>query len=252
MISNGTLFAIVSTFLWALSVPILREALGRAPPQDAHTVSILGLLISLTVGCLVLSTTLVLQGSFWVLLTPGVVLAGLLMFPIGTGAYYLGTSLLNGHSEVVAQLAKTKPLIVSLFAVLFLSESIKGFVLVAYACILSGVSVIVIATLRHARTILPILVGFAVPLAWAAADALAAREVSNSHPANVVLGMLICGWFGVALLMLCLRKARVLPCLFLLSRRQLGFFSLHGVTSFGFAYSCYFAAVERIGLAASA
>lgn len=47
-------------------------------------------------------------------------------------------------------------------------------------------------------------------------------------------------------------KGKSPPCLFLLSRRQLGFFSLHGVTSFGFAYSCYFAAVERIGLAASA
>lgn len=108
--------AVGAAALWACSSLVVNRGLRGLRGSGASAVAgvVTGMVLALGVGASVLWVV----GGFPALVVPDVrvVAAGVLTFPVGTGLYYLGALSFGGRSEVAAQFANVKPVLVLLGA----------------------------------------------------------------------------------------------------------------------------------------
>ena len=249
-------YALGAAMLWALSSIAISGGLGalRGSGRPAGPAVITGVLTSLTVGALVLGVATGWQISPAVL-DPNVIAGGLLTFPIGTGLYYFAAVAHQGRAELSSQYANVKPaLSVALGAGLF-GEAFGTLELVVMLIIGAGVAVIVASALRQHAGLRPAVLGLALAACWAGGEACI-RAATDSHTSlQVAFGALLSS------LLLALTALAVYALAGVLAPTRVRFrfadfapgrahcaFALHGLLSFGLAYTLFFTSIATIGL----
>lgn len=207
-----------------------------------------GLWISLWFGTLAL--WLVNPQRFvWGIPDASTVGAGVFTYLIGTGLYYLAGYGFSGKIEIAAQFTKIKPILSTLFGILFFHESLKADLGVALVLVGGGVGLLYLYSLRKAFHIGAFILGLATAISWSVGEVLAKIAWPN--------GIQISDTF-LALISAALLSSLGLP--WIISKREVfskalaygPFFAVHGILSYALAYSLFFHSIGLLGLGRTA
>jgi len=249
-------YALGAALLWAVSSLVINTGLKglRGGNQAAGPAVVTGVLASLAVGSLALG---IAAGGHLpaATLDPNVILGGLLTFPIGTGLYYFAAVAYQGRAEVSSQYANVKPALSIAFGALLFGEAFGRVELLACLVIGAGIVVIVGDALRRRGGLVPAALGLMLAASWAGGEAFI-RAATDTHSTLEIS-------FGALVSSLALTGAAV-GCYLLTGvvapdqiryaladfapRRAHGAFCLHGLLSFGAAYSLLFHSIGLVGL----
>jgi drug/metabolite transporter (DMT)-like permease len=237
-------YALISALLWAISVPILNIGLRRLPQQAVHAV-VPGLLVSMTAGTLVLGVIAYPLNGMQAVST-STILAGVFTYPVATGLYYAASFAFGARTEFAAQFAKIKPLFSTLIAVTILGETVGSVQMLPLALMAVGIALFYLGLSRRLYNRIAVTLGLLTALAWAVGEAMvkvAFVSGNNVDHAFVALaaGTLIAWLFYPLARALGLRPA----CLEI---RWLWPFAVHGILSFGVAYTLFFHSIATLGL----
>ncbi len=238
------LFAVTSAILWALSVPIISIGINRSTDKDRRSHVLAGLMTSMASGTAALSLVVIaLDQPLSINLE--LALAGLFTFPLATGVYYFSGVALRGRADIAALFSKVKPLFSVALAVLVLHETMDTGMAVSLAFIATGTVMLLLSSLSHTVKTSGVLLGLVTALFWAIGEFFMKRGMMDTHPiaANLsalTIGAILFSPFAIRPLYSVFRSRHGLMSLWP--------FLLHGVISFGIAYSFFFFSLERIGL----
>lgn len=239
-------FAIISALAWAISAQFINFGLRHIPVQAKVPAVLTGVLISLSVGTLVLGLivgpSITQAHACWEL-----VVAGILTFPVGTALYYLCGHAFGGRMEFASQFANIKPLLTILAAITFLGERLTEAALVSLLFLLAGIATLIWGTVRGVFSWTALILGFFLAGSWASGEVFIKLGMGNvsSLPATIValasgtvVGLIVISpyvlWRNREL-----RNAKVWGWAFV----------GHGILSFVVAYPAFFESIRRIGLA---
>lgn len=243
---SPALLAVASAVLWAVSALVVSRGLALLPANRAAAM-ILGLVIALVSG----STLLLL--AFGSTLRPTdvsapVVVAGLLTFPMATGAYYVASVAFRGRAEVAAQFSQIKPVISVLLGAFLLSEPLHSTSWMSLAFVASGIALLIAAQRRGHVSAIAIVLGLALATAWATGEVAVAFGSDPARGIQQTTVALVAGTLAGLVI--------AVPALAVIGWPAPGkwmlFFALHGLLSFATAYAFYFQAIREIGVASTA
>ena len=240
-------YAILSALLWASSAPLINHGLAKLPEQNRFQWICFGLLFAMFAGAIALSPFLFIIDSP-LELNVYLVLAGIFTFPLATSTYYLSGEAFSGRTEFASQFSKIKPLLSFVFAVLILHEATNRYSLISISLIALGTMIFIWAANNHSLSRKGVALGLMAALLWALGELFMKLGIANIHPilatfVAIVSGILVSGVFIVR----GFRRVAGGPGLV----TTLWPFMLHGIISFGAAYSLFFYSVKEIGLAHS-
>ena len=238
-------YAIFSALLWAASAPIINHGLEKLPQQQRFNWTILGLFFAMLTGALTLLPFL------WTIQTPVeingyLILAGLLTFPIATGTYYLSGIAFSGRMEFASQFSKIKPLLSFLLAIFVLHETTSNQSLISVSLIALGTFIFLWGARTHALSSKAIVLGLLAALFWALGELFMKLGISNNHPVHanlvaIISGLVVFSFIALHSLKSITSKVNIIHTLWP--------FFLHGIVSFGVAYTMFFYSINQIGLA---
>lgn len=237
-------YALASALLWALAVPILNRGLGRLPVASFAAV-VPGLLVSMSAGTLALAAfALPLDGLRAV--TLATVLAGVFTYPLATGLYYMAGFAFGTRTEFAAQFAKIKPLFSALIALLVLGETVSSQQALPLALMVGGIVLFYLGLPRRRATRMAVGLGLLTALSWAVGEAFVKMGFDGSNSLDQAFVALAVGTLLAWALYLPARAAglRAVPW----RADWLWPFALHGVISFGLAYTLFFHSIATLGL----
>lgn len=243
-------FALISSFFWALSVPILNVGINRISRHSNFPIFLFwGLLLALSSGTLLLGLGLYLSGSNFDAPFNGYVLgAGFLTFPIATGLYYYSAFALNNQAELASLFAKVKPLFSVFLAVFILGETFQVPSLISVGLIIVGLLIFSRSVIQDGFSWNGILYGLLTALAWSTGEIFVkvgfAPETSIQQTLYALSSALAITFIFVILFTI-YNKVR-LPALTTFTP-----FLLHGAFSFGIAYMSFFHSIAIIGVVKS-
>ncbi len=244
------LFAVGSAVLWAMSSQVVRSALEKIPSSKKWPAIITGLLLSFSVGCV---SMVAVAGGNLPLTSPSkwTIAAGVLLFPFGTGLYYLCGNAFGGRVEFAAQFSNVKPLFSIAFAYLFLEESLSSTSAFALVLIMLGVLVLLYGVRRGTFGGWSVILGLSLAAAWGGGEAFAKLGVAAGPSREATFWALASGSVisapVAAAVMIAFRREALRGI-----RAWAPQFLLHGLLSFGFAYALLFESISRIGVARTA
>lgn len=249
-------YALGAAGLWAVSSFVINRGLTglRSGSQPAGPAVVVGVLCSLTIGSIALGIASggEINRSMFDL---NVVLGGLLTFPIGTGLYYFTSVAYQDRAEVSSQYANVKPaLSIALGATLF-GETFGRVEFVVSLIIGIGIVVILQEALRLRAGLVPVSLGLALAIAWAGGEAFI-RAATDSHTtlqisfgallSSLVIFVAALGLYALVVLVAPSRAHFALHDFSL--QRAHAAFCLHGLLSFGLAYTLLFHSIGSMGL----
>ncbi|WP_140984785.1 EamA family transporter [Asticcacaulis tiandongensis] len=242
--------ALLAVLLWAVSAPVVNIGLGRLrqAPHDKKFLILIAMTTCLSAGftvCWALNGFVNPLGAW----SPNVALMGLLIFPIGTGLYYLCSLAYGDRAEVASQFANVKPAVSIMAGVLLFREPFGLHEAVVSAIIGLGIVVILSGAFHKGRQITGVMLGLALALAWAGGEILARSVSGNAASIHITLGALFSALVITAMTTFVYavvqgKRAKLNR----LKYRYFWPFLVHGVLSFGFAYMLFFESIARIGL----
>ena len=238
--------ALTAVLFWALSAPIVNEGIRRLPPGFETRGMLMGLVVSLTTGasCLGLYVWRDVSSAAY---SPTIVGAGILMFPVATGLYYLAGNAFGKRMEFAAQFSRVKPILSFVLATMVLNESVSKASALALILVGGGITCMILGSVRREYSVRAVLLGLLTAAAWSGGEVLAKLSVSRNLAivdtfaalsAGAVLSIILIGPFSIPIFSRGLLRGRwLMP------------FALHGFTSFAIAYSSFFRSLATIGLA---
>lgn len=237
-------YAIASAILWALSAPVLNAGLSRMPEQTYSTI-IPGLLVSLTTGTLVLGV-IAFPINYHGAATIQIYLAGIFTYPIATGLYYMSGFAFGTRAEFAAQFAKIKPLFSTLIAVLILGEAINSNQTLPLILMIAGIALFYVGVFNKIYSRTAVVLGLMTALAWAIGEAFVKVAFNATNTIDQSFIALATGTVTAWLVYLICRQhgLKSHPIQF----DWLWPFAVHGVVSFGLAYTLFFHSIVVIGL----
>lgn len=240
-------YAILSALLWASSAPIINHGLTKLPKQHRFQWICYGLFFAMLAGAISLSPFLLII-DMPLEINVYLLLAGVFTFPLATSTYYLSGEAFSGRTEFASQFSKIKPLLSFAFAVLILHESITSLSLVSISLIALGTVIFIWAASKHSLSRKGVFLGLMAALFWALGELFMKLGISDIHPilANfvaIVSGILISAIFILRGFKSVTGSTGIITTLWP--------FMLHGIVSFGAAYTFFFYSVKEIGLAHS-
>ncbi len=172
-------------------------------------------------------------------------LAGLFTFPMATGVYYFSGVALRGRADIAALFSKVKPLFSVALAVFVLHETVDAGMALSLVFIATGTIMLMLSSRSRMVDRTGILLGLMTALFWALGEFFMKKGMVNMHPiaANLsalTVGTILFAPFAIRPLASVVRSHHGLASLWP--------FLVHGVVSFGIAYSFFFFSLERIGL----
>jgi drug/metabolite transporter (DMT)-like permease len=243
--------ALCAAVLWALSAQFINVGLAGLQHREQDTIFSVAVALLTCLGCGFLVVWAISGFSNpLAALTPNVLMAGLLTFPIGTGLYYVCSIAYDEQAEIASQFANVKPAISIVLGAVVFHEAFTGRDLIVSALIAAGIAIIVISALRKSIPGVAVVLGMALALSWSAGEAFVAAETGGGSSLPITLSALFSS--------LTITAAAVAGyCVFRPAAtrghratvRQLWPFAVHGVLSFGLAYMLYFQSIRTIGLA---
>jgi len=206
---------------------------------------IIGLFAALVAGSVFL---VVVQGGMPspASLNVQVVLAGVFTYVAGTGLYYASACAFEGRAEYASQFAKVKPVFSVLLAIVVLRETVGFWSWIALALIAVALMILMRGADRGFFSWQALFLGLLTALSWAVGEVFVKLGFRAGQP------------FQDALLAMLSATAVLLPVvLWVMSSAQrpslrvdwLLPFLLHGILSFGVAYTAFFHSIVLIGLA---
>lgn len=248
--SPDYLFAVGSAVLWAMSSQVVRSALEKIPNNKKWPSIIPGLLLSLCVGCF--SLFAFARGNVtFASLSLWTVAAGVLLFPVGTGLYYLCSHAFGGRVEFASQFSNVKPIFSVAFAFAFLGEVLSSRSAFVLVLIVLGVIVLLCAVRRGTFNVLSLILGLLLAAVWGGGEALAKLGIASGPSLEATFWALVSGTAIAAVVavpvMIVLRGEA-----FIGIKAWAPQFMLHGLLSFAFAYALLFESISRIGVAQTA
>ena len=238
------IFALASAVLWALSAPVLNAGLSRMPQQTFSSI-IPGLLVSLTAGTLVLGV--VAYPIHYPDSAPiQTFLAGIFTYPIATGLYYMSGFAFGTRAEFAAQFAKIKPLFSTLIAVFILGEAINTHQTLPLILMIVGISLFYFGVFNKIYSRTAVVLGLMTAIAWAIGEAFVKVAFKGSNTIDQSFIALAAGTVTAWLVYLICRQKGLkshpveFTCLWP--------FAVHGILSFGLAYTLFFHSIAVIGL----
>jgi|GEM_PF-367356 len=254
---SDVLPALLAVVLWAISAPVINAGLGRLRQarqarqdrQDRGLLILLALTVCLTAGFVVCWTVSGFATPLAALDNKGIAAVGLLIFPIGTGLYYLCSLAYGDRAEVASQFANVKPAISILAGVWLFHERFGVHEAVVAGIIGLGIVVILSGALRRNRQMAGVGLGLALAVAWAGGEITARSVTGGVSSIHITLGALFSALIvtaTVTLIYVLVRGGR--RALKGLKYHYFLPFLMHGIISFGLAYMFFFESLARIGL----
>jgi len=237
--------AVISAFLWALSVPIINMGLGCIPKENKFPYIMVGLFFATISGLL----TVYLISPINIDLTSAynntfTVLAGLLTFPIATGLYYVTSSAYNDKAELASQFAKVKPIISFMFAVIILKETFSNWTFISLLFIVAGAALLLYVSIVKYFSLRAFWLGILTATAWSTGELFVSLGFSDSSATSNFYALLSSAIFMLGVI--------ITMSLFAMRPRfhakSIIAFSIHGAISFGIAYTLFFHSITTIGL----
>lgn len=238
-------YALTSALLWAISAPVLNIGIQRIPIKAKLSGILIGLLISLATGSVLLSL-ITFPDLKSIPTSPYLVLAGIFTFPIATGLYYLCSSAFEGKAEIAAQFARVKPIFSVFFAILLLHEQLHYVSYISLLLISIGLAFMIKGRLHGAFSSNALLLGMLTAFSWAIGEVFMKMGLTKSISIVDTCSALLSGTIVGSLL--------IVPLLPSLLKRKMGIkswvvpFIIHGILSFGLAYSAFFESIKQIGV----
>lgn len=247
---NATLFALSACGLWAVCTLFVNAGLQTIPREGWLTQIMAGVTVSCSAGATVTGTMIGLSDRF--ALTSGslplLAIAGMLMYPLGTGAYYACGVIFGNRSQYAAQFAKLKPVLAVGLSVLFLGDQLAAGTVFAFALMAAGVTVLIYGGTRGIFQTTAIGWGLMTAVLWAVAEVVIKTGEAQQGVVTAFWSLVSGAAFGATLTMA--------VWLWTGKRAQPGrwmlFFALHGVVSFGVAYACCYESIRLQGVARTA
>lgn len=175
-------------------------------------------------------------------------LAGILMFPIGTGAYYASAVVFGSRSEYAAQFGKIKPILSVTLAVLLLGDRLEMGTIAAAAFMSTGIVILIRGGLRGSFHPGAVAWGVSAALSWSVAEVLVKVGEARSGLVSNFCGLTVGLGFGL----LAVLVVRLWTGGRLRTGAWIRFFALHGVISFGGAYACFYESIRLQGVSRTA
>jgi drug/metabolite transporter (DMT)-like permease len=233
-----------------LSARVVRAGLNRLTSPDNVVPILVGMLVSLGVGCVVLFAILGGKISFstfswWTFA------AGVLLFPVGTGLYYLCGDAFSKRMEFASQFSSVKPLFSVLLAALVLGETLTPRTFVSLGFIAAGILLMMLAVRRGTVTPTALALGLLLAASWGGGEVMARMGLAGESPSMqstfwaLASGTVVAAVATIPLLLL--RRGSIGN-----PRAWAGPFMLHGVISFAVAYGLMFESIKRIGVGPTA
>jgi drug/metabolite transporter (DMT)-like permease len=252
-------FALGAAVSWAVSASVVSWGLTalRAEGQRRVPAAISAVLVALFVGLMCLA---VVNGfTLPPIAEPLVILGGLLTFPLGTGLYYVVGIEYSDRAEVASQFANVKPVVSIALGVVLFQEAFDLREMVVCGLILVGVALLLVSGWRHRDGWSPVLWGLTLAAAWALGEGciraatvdFSALEIAYGALASSLLLVLVGLGLYVAGSAFLPSSAATLTWADLRLRRGHIAFALHGLLSFGLAYTLFFESISRVGLSGS-
>lgn len=228
----------------------MRSALERIPGERKWPSIFAGLLLSLFAGCAGL--LLIMRGNVSVAsLSVSTVASGILLFPVGTGLYYLCGHAFGGRVEFASQFSNVKPIFSVAFAAFLLGEALPLGSVVSLVLILLGVAVLLLAIKRGTFSLASGVLGLLLAAAWGGGEAFAKLGMASGPSLEVTFWALVSGctvaMIAAAPVLVALRRTA-----FTRIWAWAPMFLLHGLLSFTLAYALLFESISRIGVAKTA
>lgn len=237
--------ALASAFLWALSAPILNEGITRIPKGYQAAGIIVGLFAALVTGALFLYA---IQPSVLEIsnLNSYTVMAGVFTYVIGTGMYYASAHAFNGRAEYASQFAKVKPIFSVLLALLVLNEVVTAFSWISLGLIFIAVLILARGADSGLFSWRAFGLGMLTALAWAIGEMFVKLGI---EPESALQGTFFALVSATVLLapvaIILVVKTPILSD----TRIWVIPFLVHGILSFGIAYTAFFYSITFIGMA---
>lgn len=246
-------YAILSAMCWAASVPVLNIGLAAVRKEKALNI-LWPLLYSLSSGfifCLlfglsdIVATTGLSAGQLML-----ICLAGLLTYPLATGAYYLAGQHFGDRIEVASQFSKAKPGLTLLLAFLVLPDYLVGGAsLLSIAALVIGIVLFFTSALKKQVQVSGILLGLTTALCWALGEVAMTvgmdGDVSGFAANTLALGT------GLVLFIPVVSGLTVSGKIDFINPLRVWPFLIHGLLSFCLAYSLFFSSIKAIGVSAT-
>jgi drug/metabolite transporter (DMT)-like permease len=173
-------------------------------------------------------------------------MAGVFTYPVATGLYYMASFSFNSRTEFAAQFAKVKPLFSTLIAVFIFDEAVNTAQALPLALMLSGIALFYIGLSRKLYSQMAVALGLLTALAWAIGEAFVKSAFESRDSVDQSFVALAAGTF-LAWLLYPLARLLGLPST-PLQIRWLWPFAVHGIISFGVAYTLFFHSIATLGL----
>jgi len=204
-----------------------------------------GLLTSMTAGTLVLGAIAFPIGDMQAVST-ATILAGVFTYPVATGLYYMTGFAFGTRVEFAAQFAKVKPLFSALIAVTILGETVSAAQTLPLALMMLGIVLFYLGLSRRLYSRVAVALGLLTALSWAIGEAFVKLAFSGGNTLDhafvaLAAGTLL-GWTiyplarALGLSSVPLRVTWLWP------------FAVHGIISFGVAYTLFFHSIITLGL----
>jgi len=240
-------FAVLSAFLWAGSAPLINLGLQKISENTSRSVIGIGLFFSLVSG-LVTAFFIANPKDAGPIFEINLILAGIFTFPLATGGYYLASTTFENRADLASIFGKIKPLFSFLLAVLILEEVVGTNSIASVTLIGIGTFTLIIAACKQDLNYKGVILGLLTALFWAFGEVFMKLSLSETPPVLANFFALMWGTFIYIFFLLGIVLKDGMPKI---SLKAIWPFCLHGILSFGLAYSLFFYSIERIGLAKS-
>ncbi len=240
-------YAILSALLWAASAPVLNIGLKNIPDDSRSGHLIVGLYVAMLAGIVALFPfSSVMEGGLE--MSTEIVFAGLFTYPLATGIYYVTGLAFNKRIEFASQFAKVKPIFSVLFSLLILREVFSYLSYVSFGLITAGILLMLFSGTSEDIPAKAVLLGLLTAVLWALGELFMTRGIGSMSAidANFVALSASAILFSVVALPFIVRRGLKSHPVW-----QLWPFLVHGVMSFGIAYSLFFESIKVIGLGRS-
>ncbi|MEL6840940.1 MAG: EamA family transporter [Pseudomonadota bacterium] len=246
--ANPFAFALVAALLWALSSPVISQALrlARTTASPPETV-VIGLNLAILVGAALLTAIRGLPDA-GLLTEPFVILAGLLTFPVGTGLYYVASVWYRNRAALAAQFANVKPLITIPAGLMFFDETLDGTSVLAAVCITLGIAVIIYGAARKHTSFGAMSFGLFLALSWGIGEVSVRTAAMQSARFDIAHASLVASIPVAIFAWAAIRVMRRGTAIAWPPRKAAAAFVMHGALSFAGAYFFFFASISTHGL----
>ncbi len=239
--------AIAATIIWAILTQVLNHGLKSLPSDDKLNWLLAGLLVAMFFG---VSTSLLFidnPSAGNLDFNINLFLGGLLTYPVASSLYYLTSQRLNGRSEYGAVFSKVKPLFSFILGFAILNEAYTASTLVSVGLMSAGLFVFFLGVKYDSLDLAGVFLGLATAVCWALGEyymKLGMTQEFNGFNANYQA--LVYGFAAYWVFILVKLRMRVFH--YLLNYKLVWTFMVHGIFSFGIAYSLFFKSISIIGI----